>query len=409
MDCAGGIQRMVTHQKAVDRAKTFQGFGDSLIARSARRPLNQLRFAQDLGVARREVRKHVPVCPGVYGWLSADNTLLYVGKSKSLRHRLTSYFATQTTDPKMAKIRRHSLTLVWEPISHELLALIREQELISRCRPPYNVQGKPERQQPGYICISKGLAPTLFFAREAPKRAAHAFGPIAGRARLSEAIESLNYVFQLRNCPDRIKMQFSNQLQLFQDDRTAQCLRFELNTCLGPCAGGCSREYYKEKVHKAVKFLNGTDASILKRLQERMEKAASNRSFERAAVLRDQLRQIKWIQRRMKQISSAKTRLNGLWKFPGFDRQEHWMILRAGQIIACTNGAGDPESLKRSRAAEQRPATPPGTHLDTNLLMLLASWIKKYPEEIGTIVNFREIEGLVAETAPRRPPSPTLG
>lgn len=393
---------MATQPNADERADTFQGFGASIIAPAARRPLNHLRFASDLAAARREIRQHVPICPGVYGWLSSDSTLLYVGKSKSLRHRLTSYFASQTTDPKMAKIRRHSRTLVWEPISHELLALIREQELISRCRPPYNVQGKPERQQPGYICISKGVAPTLFFAREAPKRAAYAFGPIAGRARLSEAIESLNYVFQLRNCPDRIKMQFSNQLQLFQDDRTAQCLRFELDTCLGPCAGGCSREYYKEKVSKAVTFLKGKDPAVIKRLDDRMQRAAANHSFERAAVLRDQLRQVTWIQRRLKQTTSAKTRLNGLWKFPGFDHQEHWMILRAGQIVACTNGAGDPESLKQSELAEKQPATPPRTHLDTNLLMLLAAWIKKYPEETRKIVKFSEIRGLLTKAPERR-------
>ncbi|MGI9517036.1 MAG: GIY-YIG nuclease family protein [Pirellulaceae bacterium] len=202
----------------------FTGFGPSLVSRTARRATGHLQFERSLAAARQQIRQQVPVCPGVYGWLNADRTLTYIGKSKSLRHRLASYFAKQTTDPKMARIRRESHMIVWEPLSHELLALIREQELIDRWRPPYNVEGKPERRQPGFVCVSRGAAPTLFFARQVPKRAAQSFGPIAGRAKLGEVIATMNYVFQLRDCPDRTKMHFSNQLQLFENELHAQCL-----------------------------------------------------------------------------------------------------------------------------------------------------------------------------------------
>lgn len=401
-DCVVGSQRRVSLNIDSRNADGFKGFGPSLIAKCARRPLQHLVFSRDLAEARTTIRQNIPVCPGVYGWLNPDDTLIYVGKSKSLRHRLVSYFATETTDPKMAKIRRHSRTLVWEPISQELLALIREQELITRLRPPYNVHGKPERRQPGFICVSRGMAPTLFFARQVPKRAAETFGPIAGRARLGEAIDCLNYVFQLRDCPDKIKMHFSNQLQLFGNDRTAQCLRYELDTCPGPCAGNCSHESYRHKVDKALKFLNGGDQGILKRLKTRMETAATNLSFERACVLRDQLDQMKWLNRRIKQLSAARRKLDGVWKMTGFDRQEHWMVLRAGQLLACTNGADDSASKVKVEEAKSSDSQIPQTHLEINLQLLLSSWIKKHPEQVTSLFNFNDLADSTDSTVSKR-------
>ncbi len=377
-----------------DRSEAFQGFGPSLLADCALRPLQHMVFSKDLAEARATVRKHIPVCAGVYGWLNPDNTLIYVGKSKSLRQRLLTYFATETSDPKMSKIRRHSKTLVWEPISHELLALIREAELIDRWRPPYNVEGKPERRQPGFICVSHGSAPSLFFARQVPKRASEAIGPIAGRARLNEAISCLNYVFQLRDCPDKVKMHFSNQLSLFGNDRTAQCIRHELSTCLGPCAEHCTRESYRHNVEKALKFLRGRDFGMIKRLDERMQQAATQMSFERACVLRDQLKQMKWLQRRLQQLTTARRKLDGVWKLPGFDRQEHWMILRAGQLLSCCNG-DDLEVSETAnnmiREAQNSDPQVPQTHLQIGVLLMLAAWIKKHPQDISSLVKFAEL------------------
>lgn len=382
-------QRTVQQTREPDqRSDAFRGFGSSILANCARRPLQHIVFPKDLPAARAKVRKHIPVCPGVYGWLNPDDTLIYVGKSKSLRHRLTSYFATETTDPKMSRIRRNSRTLVWEPVSHELLSLIRETELINRWRPSFNVQGKPERQQPGFICVSKGSAPTLFFSRQVPRRAAEAIGPIAGRARLSEAIVCLNYVFQLRDCPDKIKVHFNNQLQLFGNDRTPQCIRHELETCLAPCAGYCSLQAYRHNLDKALKFLRGRDKNSIKRLEERMQHAAMQLSFERACVLRDHLSQMKWLQRRLSQLATARRKLNGIWKLPGFDRLEHWMILRAGQLHSCTNGELDPTTNPQIESATSSADKVPQTHLQINLTMLLSSWIRKHPDHLKTLTPF---------------------
>ena len=369
----------------------FAGFGDSILARCARRPLQHLCFSRELETARREVRGQVPICPGIYGWLNADRSLIYVGKSKSLRHRLVSYFATETNDPKMARIRRESRILVWEPVSHELLALIREQELINRWRPPYNVEGQPDRRQPGFVCISRGTAPTLFFARKIPRKAADSFGPFAGRTRLSEAIVSLNHVFQIRDCPDKTGMHFSNQLQLFDNSRTAQCLRHELDSCPAPCAGGCSREAYRHNIDKALKFLRGSDTATLERLEQRMQRAADQRSYERACVLRDQLANLKWLYRKTRQLALVRRRLNGVWVLPGFDQHENWMMLRAGQLIRCTSGPTDPENQEAIADTRRLKPAVPVDNLNINLLLLLASWIRKHPKQLKQIRSFDEV------------------
>ncbi|MDG2014819.1 MAG: UvrB/UvrC motif-containing protein, partial [Pirellulaceae bacterium] len=186
------------------------------------------------------------------------------------------------------------------------------------------------------------------------------------------------------------------------NEQTAQCLRFELNTCPGPCAGGCSRESYRQKVEKAVRFLKGKDHAMLDRLEERMRKAAAQLSFERAGVLRDQSRQIKWLSRRIKQMSTATKKLDGIWSLPGFDHQQHWMILRAGQITECTQGPADARSLPACQEAQARPAQVPQTHLNINLMMLLAAWIKKNPQETKAIVKFKEIVGSAATQRSKR-------
>ncbi len=369
--------------------------GASIIPAEARRPLAGLRYSGELEECRRRVRHQVPICPGVYAWLNDDGNVAYVGKSKSLRHRLTAYFANDTADPKMARIRRRCSTLVWESISHELLALIREQELISQLRPPLNVEGKPERRQPGYACISRGVAPSIFFARQIPGRAADVFGPFAGRGQLSMAIVGLNYAFQLRDCPDRTRMQFNNQLQLFDGPLNAKCLRYELNSCPAPCAAACSREGYLQNVKHARRFLQGRDQTILDQLRRKMKSASDALAFERATVLRDQLNQLAWLSRRIKQLQTARRKLSGVFELPGFDHRQIWLMLDSGILRSV---AARPVSIPTGNSANtlfgwrtQAGRNPfPQNHLETNLLIMFSSWMKKRPDYFSARLDWDE-------------------
>lgn len=376
----------------VNQVRTGSPFGESILDRCAIRPALRLDLDGKLDDLRRQVLARAPVCSGVYGWLNDDGFIIYIGKAKSLRHRLSGYFANQTSDPKMERIRRHSSCLYWEPVSHELLALIREQELIERFRPEWNVVGKPERRQPGFICLGKGPAAGIYFSRSFPEAAGHVVGPFAGRGEMREAVESMNYVFQLRDCPDKTRMRFSNQLQLFEEQHTAACLRFELGTCPGPCAGACSRTEYERNIGMAKDFLEKGNTSVTKRLEERFRMAVAGLQFERAAVLCRQLRDLKWMERRIRQVNKARKKLNGMWVLPGFDLQLHAMILRRGLLVGC---AGVPRPGKPAEQFSERvaraaalPETLPATSLDTSWFLILESWSRRFPSDADTVVPF---------------------
>lgn len=136
----------------------FNGFGPSLLIQQTRGRIKRNILPLDRLEGRKMLRELCPLTPGVYGWLNADKQLLYVGKSKSLRTRLLTYFAKNPTERKMERIRQQSKYLIWEPISDELLALIREQELIFRWTPEFNSQGQPNRRLPAFLCVSDSHA-----------------------------------------------------------------------------------------------------------------------------------------------------------------------------------------------------------------------------------------------------------
>ena len=192
---------------------TFQGFGPSILAQQTRGRLQRLALPVDRMDCRSLLHDLCPLCPGVYAWLDHNQQICYVGKSKALRKRLLSYFAKNPAEKKVERIRQTSRTLVWEPMSDELLALIREQELINRWRPEFNTQGQPVKRQPAFIVITGGMAPNVSFARKVPRNARKIYGPITGRARLRATVDSLNQVFRLRDCPEKTGFEYSNQLQ----------------------------------------------------------------------------------------------------------------------------------------------------------------------------------------------------
>lgn len=335
---------------------------------------------------------HCPLTPGVYGWLDARNQICYVGKSKSLRKRLLSYFAKTPADSKADRIRRTSQALVWEPISDELLALIREQELIYRWRPEYNTQGQPVKRQPAFLCFSKGLACKAFFTRKITDKAAQVFGPIAGTGKLRAAIDSINQVFQLRDCPDKTGFQFNNQAQLFDNPLSAQCIRFELGSCPGPCAAKCSRADYQSNVDRALTFASGNDTRTLDQLEQQMKQAAADCAFERAVVLRDHLSNLTWLNRRLNALRHAEATYNGVLPIAARKNRTAWLVLKRGRLIG---SAAEPDCVQRAVAAakylQQKSLETdqlPANIMEMNLQMILISWFRKNKSLVDQLVPF---------------------
>ena len=380
--------------KTLITPRKFESFGSSVLSKQMRGRLVTHKIPSNRLEARKMLRENCPLLPGVYGWIDENQQLIYVGKSKALRKRLLSYFAKTPSDNKMLRIRQHGHTLVWEPVSSELLALIREQELIYRFRPDFNKQGQPTRTQPAYLSMSDGVAPNAFVARRLNSKAAYSFGPIAGTNRLRKAVIAMNQVFHLRDCPDKTQFEFSNQLTLFDDPKSAQCIRFELGTCPAPCAARCSRIDYSANVEAALSFLTGKDASAIEIVETTMYLAAQKEAFERAATLRDYLTDLKWLYRRLQILRKAETQLNGILPIQAPRKRMGWMVMRGGRMVYSATRPDRPERARKLlqilEEIASQPATKPVDVLHMNLQVIVMSWLRKHPDMTQTIMGFDE-------------------
>ena len=170
--------------------------------------------------------------PGVYRMTAVDGEVIYVGKSKTLRTRLLSYFRAQFPRDKGARILREAATLEWEPLPNEFSALLRELRLIKQLRPRYNVLGVPGLQRHHYICVGKSPAPYVHVTTTPSNKEQGVYGPFVKWGKSDDAARRLNDLFKLRDCPQTVPLSFAEQGELFDPDRGAKCLRFELGTGL---------------------------------------------------------------------------------------------------------------------------------------------------------------------------------
>lgn len=375
----------------------FSSFGPSFLADQTRGELQWRDLPREREDARRQVRLGCPDSPGVYGWLNSERQLIYVGKAKALRNRILGYLARTPADPKMARIRAASTTLVWEPIADELLALLREQELIHRWRPEFNSQGQPTRRQPAFICISDSAAPHVFLAKRLGSNGyQHAFGPIAGTQRLADSVQALNYVFGLRDCADKTKFEFGDQLRLFDEESRAGCLRFELGSCPGPCAALCTRPIYLERVTRAARFLTEGSVTFLQQLEARMLRAAAHRHYERAAMLRDQLESLKRLERQLQRLRAAERTINGILPVTVNRGRQVWLAFRGSRLVSSIVQPRSQQQASRALAELQRverESLPPAREiLEINLQLIIAAWFRKHPGRLDHLRDFSAIQ-----------------
>src|SRR5204863_6128663 len=147
-------------------------------------------------------------------------------------------------------------------------------ELIRRWQPRFNVHGQPRRRRRTYICLGRRPAPYVFLSPRPVGNALACFGPVPAGEPAREAVRRLNDWFGLRDCSQKQQMVFAEQHELFPVLRAAGCLRHEIGTCLGPCAGACSQAAYLEKVRAVQTFLAGSDSGTLATLERDMTAAS---------------------------------------------------------------------------------------------------------------------------------------
>lgn len=338
------------------------------------------------GRLRTGVRDHAPRLPGVYAMLDTRNRVIYVGKAKSLRCRLLSYFRENSRDPKAGRIIQHTRAIVWEQTADEFAALLRELELIQRLCPRFNVLGRPGLQRYHYLCVGKTPAPYVHVVTTPTGKEQGCYGPLVARYRSEDVARRLNDWFGLRDCPQTVPLTFAEQGELFPQDRSAKCLRFEIGMCRGPCVGACTRKEYGEGVRLAKAFLDGRNRSILGTVRATMEAAATAFEFERATALRDRLQALEWIDDRLALLRRARDKNSFVYPLAGPDGAERWYLIHRGQVRATAAAPHTTEDrsrvarlIDRTFAEVPTPDLLSGATVDS--VLLVSAWFRKHPDE----------------------------
>jgi excinuclease ABC subunit C len=214
----------------------------------------------------------LPEKPGVYLLKNVHDDILYVGKAKSLKKRVKSYFKAQLDDPKTRILMRHFHHLEYMVTDTEKEALILESNLIKKHLPRYNIRLKDDKRFP-YIQITSEDYPKLLITRNLQHEGSFFYGPFTDVTSVRSILKLLKPVFRLRDCKRM----------------DGPCLNYQIDLCPAPCSGNINKEDYQKNVDKVKLFLEGRHNEVLELLRKEMEQAAQNHDYEKAAVIRDQL------------------------------------------------------------------------------------------------------------------------
>ncbi len=219
----------------------------------------------------------LPERPGVYRFLAEDGLVLYVGKARNLKNRVSSYFARNLSSPRIALMVSKVARLEVTPTPSESEALLLENHLIKELAPKYNILFRDDKSYP-YIRLTRESWPMIGLHRGALSNTAEYFGPYPNAWSVRQAVHLLQKIFRLRTCEPSV---FNN--------RTRPCLLYQIKRCSGPCAGKISAADYAEDVKAAGLFLQGRHQEVTQRLTNLMTQASEALAFEQAAQFRDQI------------------------------------------------------------------------------------------------------------------------
>ena len=278
---------------------------------------------EDQYAEMKERLKNVPLQPGVYLYKDREERVIYVGKAKSLRQRMRSYFqSSDRLHPKVRAMMNRVADFDFIVTGTEVEALILESNLIKAYQPRYNIDLRDDKSYPYLKITTAEEYPRVCLAREEKDGVSRYFGPYTDVTALRETLRLLNTLFPLRTC--------KNLRQL-----PRPCLNSDMDRCLAPCTGQISPQEYRRMVDEMVAFLEGRDTGIVQQKEREMQAASAQLEFEKAARLRDQVQAIKKIYATQNINFTAPYNLD-LIGMVGAEDQNLLLVfkVRAGKIIA---------------------------------------------------------------------------
>ncbi|MFA6156883.1 excinuclease ABC subunit UvrC [Mesorhizobium sp.] len=229
--------------------------------------------------------KRLPNAPGVYRMMNAAGDVLYVGKARSLKKRVTNYAQGRFHTNRIGRMVRETSTMEFVVTRTEIEALLLEANLIKRLRPRFNVLMRDDKSFPYILLTGDHVSPGIYKHRGARSRKGDYFGPFASAGAVGRTINSLQRAFLLRSCTNS-----------FYENRTRPCLLYQIKRCAGPCTGEISHVEYAELVSEAKDFLSGRSQKVKTEISAAMQQASQDLDFERAAIYRDRLAALSHVQ-----------------------------------------------------------------------------------------------------------------
>ena len=240
----------------------------------------------DAGIAAiRNVWQTLPIKPGVYRMHDARGDVLYVGKARALKNRVSNYTQVDRLPNRLRRMVAQTRSMTIVTTGSEAEALLLEAQLIKRYRPAYNVLLRDDKSFPFILLRADHAFPRIQKHRGAQRAKGNYYGPFASAGSVNQTINALQKLFLLRNCSDS-----------FFNNRDRPCLLYQIKRCSAPCVDRISKDNYDELVNDAKAFLSGKSTAVQSKLAGQMEAAAEALDFESAAIMRDRLKALTFIQ-----------------------------------------------------------------------------------------------------------------
>lgn len=260
--------------------------------------------------------------PGIYQMFGENGDVLYVGKAKNLRKRVSSYFRRTGLAPKTQALVRRIANIDVTVTQTEIEALLLEQNLIKQNRPPFNILLRDDKSYPYIFLSDRDLYPQLSFHRGSKRRKGSYYGPFPSVSAVRESMGFLQKIFRVRQCEDS-----------FFKNRSRPCLQYQIDRCTGPCVDLITPDDYQRDVRHTQMFLEGKSDKLIRELEGDMDQASQQLAFERAGVIRDQISALRKIQAEQI-VESGSGNIDVLAAYQEGDQGcVHVLYIRHGRIL----------------------------------------------------------------------------